>query len=49
MLFSPIGYLIASARAQNEATAVLKLGVEFAFQAKENVPLVTPMVGAVTG
>jgi hypothetical protein len=49
MLFSPIGDLVTGAWVQNKATAVLKLGVEFAFQTKEDVPLVTPMVGAIAG
>ena len=49
MRFGAIGHLVAHARFQHEPAAILQLGVQFAFQAQKNMPLLAPVVGQVTG
>ena len=45
MRFGGVGDLIALAGFQNELAAVFKLRVQLALETKENMPLLTPMIG----
>ena len=49
MRFRVIRHLVADARGQNEFPAVGKFGVQFAFEAQQNVSLLAPVIGQVAG
>lgn len=49
MRFGIVGDLIACSRPKNEYAAVFKFGVQFAFDAQEDMAFDTPVVGQVAG
>lgn len=48
MGFSVVGDLITHAGFQNELPSVLKLSMQFAFEAQQDVAFFTPVVGEIT-
>lgn len=49
MAFHAIAYLVTHPGRQRELAAVLQFGVQFPFQAQQDMPAPTPVVGQVTG
>lgn len=49
MRLSAVCYLIAHPRCEDEGSAILEFGVQFAFEAQEDVAFAAPMVRQVAG
>lgn len=49
MRFCIISHLIAHSRLKREFSSICKLGVQFAFQAQQDMPFRAPVVGKVAG
>lgn len=48
MRLGAVGDLVAHARRKDEAAPIRKLGVQFAFQAQQDMALAAPVVGQIT-